>query len=480
LIRMTLDEIAKVTGGRLVNAEPAVAVTGPVEYDSRKIGPGGLFVAFEGEKVDGHRFAPTAMASGAAAVLSTRDTGEPGVVVTEPLAALAALARAVLERLPSLTVVGLTGSSGKTTTKDYIGQLLSRLGPTIAPAGSLNNELGFPYTVLQSTEETRFLVLEMGARGIGHIRYLCEIARPDVGVVLNIGAAHIGEFGSMEGTALAKGELVEALPDSGVAVLNADDPLVAGMAPRTRARVLLTGESPAAAVRATDVALDDLGRATYTIAFQGKSGNVRLGVAGRHQVANTLAAAGVALSLGMELDDLVTALGEIGIVSSRRMDVFTRPDGVTVIDDSYNANPSSTAAALRALAAMKAGGRRIAVLGYMAELGEHERSGHEEVGRLAAELGVDRLVAVAGNARPILDGAGGVEGWTGEAIFAEDQAAALATVRGDLRAGDVVLVKGSRYRTWDVVDGLRPNARSERSEPRSRGLDQLGPEEVRP
>src|SRR6185312_4200615 len=234
--------------------------------------------------------------------------------VAEPLAALAALATAVVERLPGLTIVGLTGSSGKTTTKDYIGQLLARMGATIAPAGSLNNELGFPYTVLQATEETRFLVLEMGARGIGHIRYLCEIARPRVGVVLNIGAAHIGEFGSVEGTARAKGELVEALPATGVAVLNADDPLVAGMAPRTGARVLLTGESAEAAVRATNVTLDEGGRPAYTIGFKEKIGNVRLRPVGRHQVANTLAAAGVALSLGMEFEELVTALGEIGIV----------------------------------------------------------------------------------------------------------------------------------------------------------------------
>jgi len=456
MIRMTLDEIAKATGGRLVNASPSVTVTGGVEYDSRKVGPGGLFVAFEGEKVDGHSFAASVVAAGAAGVLSTRDTGQPGVVVEEPLVALAALAHAVVERLPELTIVGVTGSSGKTTTKDYVGQLLARLGATVALPGSLNNELGFPYTVLQATAETRFLVLEMGARAVGHVRFLCEIAPPRVGVVLNIGAAHIGLFGTVEGTARAKGELVEALPASGVAVLNADDALVAGMASRASARVLLTGESADAAVRATDVTLDEGGRAAYTIRFNEKSGDVRLRPAGRHQVSNTLAAAGVALSLGMEFDDLVTALSEIGIVSSRRMDVFTRPDGVTVIDDSYNANTSSTSAALHALATMRADGRRVAVLGYMAELGEHERSGHEEVGRLAAELGVDRLVAVADNARPILDGATTVKGWTGEAIFAADQAAALEIVRGDLRAGDVVLVKASRYRTWDVVDGLRP------------------------
>ena len=464
---MTLDEIAAVTGGRLVNAESPVVVTGGVEYDSRKVGPGGLFVAFEGEKVDGHAFAGTAVAAGAAAVLSTRDTGQPGVVVDEPLGALARLAHAVVLRLPELTVVGLTGSSGKTTTKDYLGQLLGRLGPAVAPAGSLNNELGFPYTVLRATTETRFLVLEMGARGPGHIRYLTEIARPDIGVVLNVGAAHIGEFGSVQGTARAKGELVEALPAEGVAVLNADDPLVAAMARRTSARVLPVGESADALIRATEVVLDEAGRASYLLSTGGQAGKVSLGVPGRHQVANTLAAAGVALSAGMPFDDVVAALGEVGIVSGRRMDVFRRPDGVTVIDDSYNANPSSTAAALRALAAMARASRRrtTAVLGYMAELGEYERSGHEEVGRLAAELGVDRLIAVAENARPILDGAARAGGWTGEAIFAPDQAAAIDIVLGDLRADEVVLVKGSRYRTWDVADALRADRRPEEVRP---------------
>jgi UDP-N-acetylmuramoyl-tripeptide--D-alanyl-D-alanine ligase len=220
--------------------------------------------------------------------------------------------------------------------------------------------------------------------------------------------------------------------------------------------VVLTGESDSADVRATDVVLDDRGRASYGLHLSRKAaGSVRLAVAGRHQVANTLAAAAVALSAGMGPDELTAALGEIGIVSSRRMDVFVRPDGVTVIDDTYNANPSSTAAALRALAAM-AGKRRVAVLGYMAELGDHERAGHEEVGRLAAELGVDRLVAVAESARPVLDGAARVAGWTGEALFAADQAAAIDIMRHDLQAGDVVLVKGSRYRTWDVADALRP------------------------
>ncbi|WP_229075779.1 UDP-N-acetylmuramoyl-tripeptide--D-alanyl-D-alanine ligase [Actinoplanes sp. DH11] len=450
MIPMTFGEIATVTGGRVVNAAPEVTVTGGLEYDSRKVGPGGLFVAFEGEKADGHAYAAGVVAAGAAGILGTKDVGVPSVIVEDQLAALAALAREVLTRLGKLTVVGLTGSSGKTTTKDYIGQLLARLGPTVAPAGSLNNELGFPYTVLQATHETRFLVLEMGARGVGHIRYLTGIARPRIGVVLNVGAAHIGEFGSVEGTALAKGELVEALPADGVAVLNADDPLVAAMASRTSARVVRTGEHDAD-VRATDVRLDASGRASFVLHAGGRSGPVRLAVAGRHQVANTLAAAAVALHAGMDLDELTAALGEVGIVSGRRMDVFDRPDGVTVIDDSYNANPSSTAAAIRALAAMGEGRRTTAVLGYMAELGEYEISGHAEVGRLAAELGIDRVIAVGEDARPILDGGSAIA----EAHLAADQAAAIDILRQDLRADDVVLVKGSRYRTWDVADWLR-------------------------
>ncbi|HWS37126.1 MAG TPA: UDP-N-acetylmuramoyl-tripeptide--D-alanyl-D-alanine ligase [Actinoplanes sp.] len=454
MIPLSLAEIAEITGGRVVG-DPAVTVTGGVEFDSRKIGPGGLFVAFPGEKVDGHDFAATAVSAGAAAVLSIRETGFPGVLVDDPRDAMTALARVVAARLTNLTVVGVTGSSGKTTTKDLIGGLLSRLGPTVALPGSLNNELGFPYTVLQATEQTRFLVLEMGARKVGHVGFLAGIAHPSIGVVLNVGVAHLGEFGSVDLIAQAKGELAEALPESGVAVLNADDPRVAAMASRTSARVVLTGLADSAALRATDVAVDNYGKASYSLISGEKSGRVRLTVAGEHQVANSLAAGAVALAAGMEFDDLVVALSEVGIVSGRRMEVVTRPDGIVLIDDSYNANTSSTAAALRALAAMGSGRRTTAVLGYMAELGEQEVSGHAEVGRLAAELGVDRLIAVAGNARPILDGAAEVPDWTGTARFAADQAGAIEILKADLRADDVVLVKGSRYRTWDVADWLR-------------------------
>ncbi|MEH1130107.1 UDP-N-acetylmuramoyl-tripeptide--D-alanyl-D-alanine ligase [Micromonospora sp. CPCC 206061] len=459
MIPMTLAEVAAAVGGQLVGADPGVRVTGGVEFDSRKVAAGGLFVAFPGEKVDGHDYAAAAVDAGAVAVLASRPVPVPHVLVGDQLDAMAALARAAVERLPELTIVGLTGSSGKTTTKDLIAQLLARLGPTVAPPGSFNNELGHPYTVLQADEKTRFLVLEMGTRGRGEIRYLSEIARPHTGVVINVGTAHIGEFGSADAIAVAKGELVEALPSDGVAVLNADDPRVRAMASRTDARVVLAGESPDATVRAADVVMD-AGRAAYTLVTPSGSAPVRLAIAGRHQVGNTLLAAAVALSFGFDLQDLAVALSELRLVSARRMDVFDRADGVTVIDDSYNANPSSTSAALRALVSLAAGRRTVAVLGYMAELGEFEREGHEQVGRLAAELGVDRLVVVGENASSIQDGAAAVGTWGGESVLATDQGEAVAMLRQDLRPGDVVLVKGSRYRTWDVVDALRPSGAS--------------------
>jgi UDP-N-acetylmuramoyl-tripeptide--D-alanyl-D-alanine ligase len=456
MIRLTLAEIAAATEGTPHHADPGTLVTGKVEFDSRKVEPGGLFVAFPGARVDGHDFAARAIAQGAVAVLGSRPLdGVPMVLVADQLRAMGRLARLLLDRLPEVTVVGLTGSSGKTTTKDLVAQLATRVGETVAPPGSLNNELGHPYTVLQTDEQTRFLILEMGARGIGHLRYLTEIAPPRVGVVLNVGVAHIGEFGSVDAIARAKGELIEALPPDGVAVLNADDPRVRAMSDRTTARVVLVGETPDATVRAEDVTLDARGCASYTLVTPAFRGEVRLGLAGRHQVGNSLAAAAVAREIGMPDADLPEALGGLRTVSSRRMDVFDRADGVTVIDDSYNANPASTAAALHALAALGRDRRTVAVLGYLAELGEYEREGHEEVGQLAAQLGVDRLIVVGQAAAPIVDGAAAVANWGGESVFATDQEAAISQLRGTLCPGDVVLVKGSRYRTWDVADFLR-------------------------
>jgi len=456
MIPTSLAEVTAAVRGRLVGADPAATVTGAVEFDSRLVRPGGLFVAFLGEQVDGHDYAATARAAGAVATMGTRELpGEPMILVADARDAMADLARALVPRLPGLCVVGVTGSSGKTTTKDLLAQLLGRLGATVAPPGSFNNELGLPHTVLKAGTGTRYLVLEMGARGLGHIRYLCSIARPRLGVVLNVGVSHIGEFGSQERIGQAKGELVEALDTDGVAVLNADDPRVRAMAGRTAGQVLLVGEAPEAAYRAVDVRVDGRGRASYRLCTPAGEVPVALAVPGRHQVGNTLAAAAVAAWCGLPLADLGAALGDLRLVSTRRMDVFTRADGVTVIDDSYNANPASMAVALRALADVGTGGRRAAVLGYMAELGPHERDGHEQTGRLAAQLGIDRLIVVGDNAAAIHHGAVAVSGWGGVSELVVDQDEATGRIRGWLRPGDVVLVKGSRYRTWQVADALR-------------------------
>jgi UDP-N-acetylmuramoyl-tripeptide--D-alanyl-D-alanine ligase len=453
MIELTLGEVATIVDGTLHDADPATRVTGTVEFDSRAVTPGGLFLAFPGEHVDGHDYVEAARAAGAVAAIVSRPVPGPGVEVADGLAAIAALAADVVRRLPSLTVVGITGSSGKTSTKDLLAQLLARLGPTVAPPGSFNNELGHPYTVLRVDRDTRFLVLEKSARGIGHIRYLTTIAPPRIGVVLNVGSAHLGEFGSREAIAQAKGELVEALPPDGLAVLNADDPLVLAMARRTAARVVTVGEAASADVRAEDVVLDDLGRAGFTVLAAGDKAPVRLRLVGAHHVSNALAAAAVALECGMSLTDAAEALSDATAASRWRMEVTERPDGVVVINDAYNANPESMRAALKALAsvARARGARSFAVLGHMAELGEDARAEHDALGRLAVRLDVSRLVAVGEQARPVQHGAALDGSWNGEASWVPDVESAVALLRAELRPGDVVLVKASRAASLERV-----------------------------
>lgn len=448
---MTLAEIADAVGGTLApETDGALAVTGPVTVDSRTIEPGGLFAAFVGEHVDGHDYATAAVQRGAAAVLASRQVGDaiPTVLVGDVQEALGRLARAALDRLPDVTVIGLTGSSGKTSTKDMLGQVLAAHGTTIAPKGSYNNEIGLPLTVLRADEGTRYLVLEMGSRGIGHLKYLCEIAPPSVGLVLNVGSAHVGEFGSKERTALAKGELIEALPKDGLAVLNADDPLVAPMRSRTVARVMTFGESVDADVRATGIELGPDGRASFLLHADeyGEPVPVALRVVGEHQVANALAVAAAALGIGLPLDAVARELSAAVALSAGRMAVSERADGVVVIDDAYNANPESVRAALNALAALaraRPGARTWAVLGPMLELGGRSGEEHDAVGRLAVRLGVDRLVAVGEGAARIHAGAGHEGSWGEESVMVADPDAALALVRAELRPGDVVLVKAS-------------------------------------
>lgn len=452
MIEMTLAEVASAVGGHVRDADPSTIVTGAVEYDTRHVGPGGLFLALPGERVDGHDYARTAVEQGAVAVLCTRPVDAPRIEVTDGIAAITALASVVARRLTA-TVVGVTGSSGKTSTKDLLGQLLALAGPTIAPAGSMNNELGHPYTVLQADAGTRFLVLEMGARGIGHVRHLTRIAPPRIGVVLNVGTAHLGEFGTREAIAQAKGELVEALPTDGVAVLNADDQLVAAMTRLTSGRVVTFGEAESADVRASDVTLDDFGRAAFTVHADGASAPVRLRFVGVHQVGNALAAAAVGLAAGLSLTAVADGLSAAVPASRWRMEVTERTDGVLLINDAYNANPESMRAALKTLASVARSrrARSFAVLGQMAELGPTEQAEHDAIGRLAVRLDVSRVIAVGDAARPIQHGAALEGSWNGEAGWVPDVEAAVATLRAELRPGDVVLVKASRAASLERV-----------------------------
>jgi UDP-N-acetylmuramoyl-tripeptide--D-alanyl-D-alanine ligase len=485
VIELTLAEVAAAVGGRLHRCTGSEVVTGTVEYDSRKVTPGGLFVALPGERVDGHSFATAAVDAGAVAVLAGREVEAPAVIVppvdaasnrayvlagdtdgsgAAVLAGLGALARHVLDRLPGLAVVGVTGSSGKTSTKDLIAALLTPLGPTIAPPGSFNNELGHPWTALRADHTTKHLVLELSARGPGHIAALCRVAPPTIGVVVNVGSAHLGEFGSREAIAQAKGELVEALPADGLAVLNADDAAVCAMAARTKARVVFVGRAEHAEVRAAGVTVDAEGRARFELVTPQGSAPVQLAVHGEHQVGNALSAAAVALELGATVDHVASGLAQAKPVSRWRMEVSRRPDGVTIVNDAYNANPESVAAALRALVTMTPDGATSwAVLGPLGELGESSDEEHAEVGRLVARLGVHRLVAIGEEARPLYNGArvsdvqspdgqgsrgqgSGVQdsGLGEESVLVPDVEAAVALLRERVRPGDVVLVKASR------------------------------------
>jgi UDP-N-acetylmuramoyl-tripeptide--D-alanyl-D-alanine ligase len=446
MIALTLSEIAGLTGGELTGS-PDATVPGNVTLDSRAVAEGDLFVAVAGERVDGADFLPAAAAAGAIAAITPRpDDALPCVVVADPVEALGRLAAGVHARLVAsgLLTLAITGSSGKTSTKDLLGQVLAAAGPTVSPPGSYNNDIGLPLTVLSADEQTRFLVLEMGSRGPGHIARLCRVARPRVGVVLNVGSAHLGEFGSPDGIAAAKGELVEALSEDGTAVLNADDPRVIGMAPRTVARVLTTGRGEDADVRAVDVTLDETARARFILAAGGEQHPVTLLVVGEHQVANALSAAGAALAAGMAPAEVAAALSAAGPRSRWRMEVSRRDDGVTVVNDAYNANPESMRAALAALGGL-AGTRRIAVLGGMAELGPDAAAEHERLGRDAATAGVDLIVAVGPDAVGIADGAAAAGRRAGEeSVHVPDRASARELLSEVLRPGDVVLVKASR------------------------------------
>lgn len=449
---LTVAEVVLATGGTPAGGVSLTTTVESVVADSRRAGPGALFVATPGERVDGHDFAAAAVASGACVVLSARPLADPDgldlpcVVVEDPVLALGALAAWYRQSVLMARVVGITGSSGKTSTKDLLTAVLGGMGPTVGPPGSFNTEVGLPLTILSADVGTEFLVLEMGMRGEGHIDYLARIARPDVGVLVNVGSAHLGMLGSREAIARAKGELIRALSADAVAVLNGDDGLISALAEATPARAVTFGETADVTIRATEVRLDEHARAQFTLTdtTTGASAPVRLRLLGAHFVQNALAAAAVAVALGAPVDLVAQRLSEAEPASRWRMEVTETAAGYTVVNDAYNANPESMRAALQTLVALAGGRRSWAVLGEMLELGDESMAEHDEIGRLAVRLNVSRLVCVGPGARVMHLGAATEGSWSDETVHVADADAAIALVQAEIGPGDVVLVKASR------------------------------------
>ena len=473
MMPMSLEEIAQAVQGRLIagTATVNVPVATSAFTDSRQIVEGSVFVAIAGERVDGHDYVPHVGAQGAVAAIvdhEIADAGVPQIVVEDTVLALGALAKHNIERRRALgtpfTVVGITGSVGKTTTKDLMKALLSHMGPTVAPVGSFNNEIGLPLTSLKVNAETRFLVAEMGANHVGEIANLTSLVPPDIAVVLKVGVAHLGEFGSAERIAQAKSEIIHGLVPGGLSVLNANDEHVAAMSAFAPGDVmwfgLPNGDGGNPAITAQHVRCDELDHPSFTLENgDGEHAEVTLGICGQHNVMNALAAASVAMRLGMSIGEVASALSDVTAISPHRMAVSTvnkQETSFTLIDDSFNANPDSMKAGLDGLLRWKAGSEsqpfRIAVLGAMLELGPDEKDLHVGIGRYALEGGVDALLTVGSAADASLDALAGAmadgASLAGDAshvywVHDIDEADCLVTRLAVEHPGAVVLLKGS-------------------------------------
>ena len=459
MIAFTAAEIADITKGRL-DADPGITPLSVVT-DSREATPGSLYVAKPGEYADGHDFTADAFAAGATLALVERPVAGPdgapypSIVVPDAVLAMGALAAEAVRRIRAaraeaqdeLTVIGITGSAGKTTTKDLLAGIFALHGNTVAPRGSYNGEIGVPLTVFTAGTDTRYLVIEMGATGIGHISYLADMVKPDIGVVLGVGTAHAGEFGGVDNIALAKGEMVEGLAASGTAVINLDDDRVAAMRARTVASVVgFSAEGrPDAAVEALNADTNTDGNPEFDLLLPGEDTphHVRSRLIGAHHTGNLLAAAAAAWAAGIPGADIAAALSSQAAASRWRMERTERADGVTIINDAYNANPESMRAALRTLADLGQGRRTWAVLGAMLELGEDSIREHTAVGTQVVRLNISRLVVVGREARALYVSAVQEGSWGDECVFAETADEAFELLDAELEPGDLVLFKSS-------------------------------------
>ena len=447
MIDLKLSEIAAAINGRLVGDD--LLVTGSVETDSRLVTAGSLFIAKPGEETDGHLFVGKAVSAGAVGAVVERELDEPAsqIVVEDSVLALGKLAKYVLHKIrqtSDIKVIGITGSNGKTSTKNMLREVLSRFGQTIAPIESYNNEVGAPISMLKADSKTKYLVVELGAGGPGSIEYLADICVPDIGVVLKVGLAHVGEFGGIESTFAIKSELAKSLSPGAALILNHDDGLVASMAELTKAKVSWFGTSDDSEVWASDIAVT-LAGTSFVLHVGGSTRSVTLNILGEHQVMNALAAIRVALLLGLDLSKAIEALEAMPLAERWRMQLLKGANGSLVINDAYNASPDSMRAALQTLATLgRQGHRTIAVLGEMAELGSESAEQHDAMGRLAVRLNIDQVVVVGERAKLIHMGASQEGSWDGESKFFASIDEALQHVRGLLGSGDIVLVKSSK------------------------------------
>ena len=454
MIELTLDDITETVAGRLTDPGAGTrTVNGEVHTDSRKVSAGAIFFALPGEVTDGHLFAPAAVDNGASLLIVERELelDVPQIVVADGVAALASLAREVVARVRArgeLKVVAVTGSNGKTTTKNMLRAVLEREGATVSPFGSFNNHVGAPISMLAVDFDTKYLVVEMGASAIGEIAQLISIVTPDVGIVLKVGLAHVGEFGGADAVGIAKSEMVTELPATATAVLNRDDSRVVPMAGLTRAKTSWFGLDPEADFSADDIEATATGT-SFTLSYAGDAGArvtrpVQLRILGEHHVMNALATIAAAHALGVPVERAVPAVEGLARAARWRMEVQPREDGVVVINDAYNASPDSMAAALKTLAQITDDTQRsVAVLGEMAELGEYANEEHDRIGRLVVRLNIKKLVVVGHNARHIHNAAGLEGSWDGESMLVDTADEAYDVLRDQLRAGDVVLVKSS-------------------------------------